>query len=169
MSFWRTYYHIVWSIKNREALITPEIEPRLYAYVVNKAAELGVYVYALNGWTDHMHIVAAVPPKEAVAHVVKTLKGASSHDLNQQGVLDTLFAWQRGYGVLSLGSRQLGDAIEYVRRQKEHHRDNTTLAWLERDADDDEGPEDTLALAKHPVPGIREDRVIYNVFGQPPF
>ena len=111
MSFWRTYYHIVWATKNREALITPEIEPRLYAYIVNKAAELGVYVYALNGWIDHVHIVAASPPKEAIAHVVKTLKGSSSHDLNQQGVLDTLFAWQRGYGVLSLGSRQLADAV----------------------------------------------------------
>jgi Transposase IS200 like len=45
MSFWRTYYHIVWATKNREALITPQNEPRLYGYIVNKAAELGVYVY----------------------------------------------------------------------------------------------------------------------------
>ncbi len=96
MSFWRTYYHIVWVTKNREALITPQIEPRLYGYIVNKAAELGVYVYALNGWTDHVHVVAAIPPKEAVAHVVKTLKGSSSHDLNQQYAPNALFAWQRG-------------------------------------------------------------------------
>ena len=169
VSFWRTYYHIVWATKNREALITPQIEPRLYGYIVNKAAELGVYVYALNGWTDHLHIVAAVPPKEAVAHVVKTLKGASSHDLNQQGVLATLFAWQRGYGVLSLGSRQLADATEYVRRQKEHHRDNTTMAWLERDADDDEGPEDTNVMGKRPLPGVREEGVVYDVRGESPF
>ncbi|OIO90588.1 MAG: hypothetical protein AUK03_12680 [Anaerolineae bacterium CG2_30_64_16] len=169
MSFWRTYYHIVWATKNREALITPEIEPRLYAYIVNKAAELGVYVYALNGWIDHVHIVAASPPKEAIAHVVKTLKGSSSHDLNQQGVLDTLFAWQRGYGVLSLGSRQLADAVAYVRRQKEHHRDNTTIPWLEHDADEDEGPEDTNVMGKRPVPSVREEEVVYNVLGESPF
>jgi len=168
-SFWRTYYHIVWATKNREALITPEIEPRLYAYIVNKTTELGVYVYTLNGWTDHLHIVAAVPPKEAVAHVVKTLKGASSHDLNQQGVLDALFAWQRGYGVLSLGSRQLADAVEYVRGQKEHRRNNTLNAWLERDADDDEGPEDTHFMGKRPVPSVREEGVVYVVLGEPPF
>ena len=169
MSFWRTYYHIVWATKNREALITPRNEPRLYAYIVNKAAELGVYVYALNGWTDHIHVVAAVPPKEAVAHVVKTLKGASSHDLNQQSVPDTLFAWQRGYGLLSLGSRQLADAVEYVRRQKEHHRDNTTMAWLERDADDDEGPEDMNVMGKLPVPGVRDEGVVYDFLGESPF
>jgi putative transposase len=169
VSFWRAYYYIVWATKNREALITPEIEPRLHAYIVNKAAELGLYIYALNGSTDHMHLVAAVPPKEAIAHVVKTLKGASSHDLNQQGVFDTLFAWQRGYGVLSLGSRQLADAVEYVRRQKDHHRDNTMIAWLERDADDDEGPEEANAIGKHPVPSAREKEATYDVLGQPPF
>ena len=103
MSFWRTYYHIVWSTKNREALVTPEIEPRLFAYIVNKAAELGVYIYDINGWTDHIHVVSAVPPKEAVAHVVKTLKGASSHDLNQQGVLRSHAARQTGHGALLVG------------------------------------------------------------------
>jgi putative transposase len=123
----------------------------------------------LNEWVDHMHVVAAVPPKEAVAHVVKTLKGASLHDLNQQPVRDTLFAWQRGYGVLSLGSRQRADATEYVRRQKEHHRANTAMAWLERDADDDEGPEDTIVIGKRPVPGVRESGVEYYVIGEPPF
>lgn len=75
MSFWRTYYHIVWTTKNREPMITPEVEPRLFAYIVGKAAELGVYVYAINGWVDHVHLVVAIPPKRSVADVVKMLKG----------------------------------------------------------------------------------------------
>ncbi len=169
MSFWRKYYHIVWSTNNREPLITPKIESRLYPYIVNKAAELGVYVYAINGWRDHIHIVAAIPPKESVAHVVKTLKGASSHDLNQQRIVDTLFAWQRGYGVLSLGSRQLNDAVEYVRKQKEHHHDETVVAWLERDAEADEGPEDPILSGKQVIPGVREEGPVYEVLGESPF
>ena len=40
MAFWRLYYHLVWATKNREPLIKPEIEKRLYAYLVHKAAEL---------------------------------------------------------------------------------------------------------------------------------
>jgi putative transposase len=39
MPFWRLYYHLVWATKNREPLIVPQIEPRLYAYLVHKAAE----------------------------------------------------------------------------------------------------------------------------------
>ena len=42
MAFWRLYYHLVWATKNREHLIHPTIEDRLYGYIINKAAELGV-------------------------------------------------------------------------------------------------------------------------------
>ena len=49
MSFWRAYYHLVWTTRDRLSLIAPDIEARLYAYLVRKAAELGVYVYAING------------------------------------------------------------------------------------------------------------------------
>ena len=52
----------------------PKIEPRLFAYLVNKARELDVRVYAINGWDDHVHLVASIPRKHAVAYVVKRLK-----------------------------------------------------------------------------------------------
>ncbi len=43
------------------------------------------------------------------------------------------------------------------------------IPWLERDADDDEGPEDTNVMGKRPVPSVREEEVVYNVLGEPPF
>ena len=169
MSFWRLYYHLVWSTKNREPLITSEIEKRLYAYLVHKAAELECYVYAINGWHDHVHLIIAIPPKQAVADVVKHLKGASSHDLNHAGGLDYEFAWQRGYGALSLGERQRPQAEAYVNDQKAHHTQQTPIAWLERDNDVDEGPPDT-GVALTPVPGIaREPQAAYGVDGESPF
>ena len=162
MPFWRTYYHLVWATKNREPWITPDIEPRLYAYIVHKAAELGVFVYAINGWTDHTHLIVAIPPHVSVAELVKHLKGASSHDLNQQG-LAAHFGWQRGYGVLTLGQRQKPDAEAYVSNQKEHHRLDTAIAWLERYSEFDEGPEDIPSSpASQPVPALRESSPTYD-------
>ena len=69
MSFWRTYYHLVWSTKNWEPLINEEVEAVLFSYLESKAAELGVHVHAINGWTDHVHMVASIPPKLALAQV----------------------------------------------------------------------------------------------------
>ncbi len=143
MPFWRLYYHLVWATRNRELLITPTVEPKLYAYIISKAAELELYVYAINGCSDHVHLLVAIPPKHAVADVVKNLKGASAHYINHHLNLEYTFGWQRGYGALSLGERQRDIAESYIRRQKQHHGENSVNAWLERDADFDEGPPDT--------------------------
>ncbi len=138
MSFWKHCYHIVWATKEREPLIIPAIEDRLYAYLVYKASELGVFVYALGGIEDHMHIVPAIPPKHSIAWVVKVLKGASAHFVNSElRPLGLRFAWQRGYGSLTIGERQRAAAIEYVLRQKEHHRLQTANVWLERCGDEE--------------------------------
>jgi REP element-mobilizing transposase RayT len=171
MSFWKCYYHIVWSTADREPLIQPDIERRLYPYIVNKAAELGVFVYAIDGWTDHIHLVVAIPPKHAVADVVKRLKGASSHDLNHGGAqaLDRPFAWQRGYGALSLGERQLPIAKAYVANQKEHHTEHTTNTWLERDNVLDEGPSDAGIAPRSLTGVVREAGIDYDEWGEPPF
>jgi putative transposase len=169
MPFWRLYYHLVWATKNREPLIRPEIEARLYAYLVHKAAEQGVYVYAVNGYVDHVHVVAAIPPKHAVADVVKNLKGASSHDLNAGQGQEGQFAWQRGYGALSFGERQLPEAIRYVENQKEHHGQQTTNAWLERDAEFDEGPAQRGLAHTQAAATLREPAARYDSDDKLPF
>ncbi|MGB8648871.1 MAG: IS200/IS605 family transposase [Anaerolineae bacterium] len=166
MAFWRLYYHLVWATKNREPLIQPEIEKRLYAYIVHKAAELDCYVYAINGWHDHLHLVLSIPPKHSVADVVKHLKGSSSHDLNLAEGMNHEFAWQRGYGALSVGERQRAIAEAYVANQKTHHANQTTNTWLEHDSEFDEGPADA-GLDPGPVPSIaHETSPDYNLNGE---
>ena len=83
-----------------------EFEARLYACLVTKAAELGCYVHAVNGVEDHIHLIISIPPKHSVAWVVKNLKGSSSHFVNYVAAPGSTFAWQRGYGYLSLGEGQ---------------------------------------------------------------
>lgn len=169
MSFWRLYYHIVWATKNRQPLIAESVEEQLFGYLVKKSSELGTHVYAINGCFDHVHLVASVPPRLAVAEVVKNLKGASSHLLNHAGGLDGTFAWQRGYGVLSLGERQKADAIRYVECQKQHHNQGTTNTWLEHDTDQDEGPPATGIRYADCRSNLHEPRREYSPLGQAPF
>lgn len=162
MPFWRLYYHLVWGTKNREPLILPKIERHLYSYLVHKASELGVFVYQVNGWLDHVHLIVAIPPKIAIAKVVKNLKGASSHFINDRQLLDDYFRWQRGYGVLSLGEKQRPFAEEYVLNQKQHHQQNTTNSWLEQMTDVEEGAQGANNI-------LREPSVIYELGDKFPF
>jgi putative transposase len=164
MPFWRTYYHLVWATKNRAHLIQPDVEARLYPYLISKARELEVRVYAINGWTDHTHLVTSIPPKHAIAYVVKRLKGASSYDLNHSWPGEEPFNWQRGYGVFTLGESQLDRAIAYVQNQKQHHQQQTTNSWLERTNEFDEGPPDEGLIADWMPAILRESGPVYQVW-----
>ena len=137
----------MWVTKNREPLIQTDFEADLFRYLVNKCAELGIYVYAINGWVDHVHMIAAIPPKRSVADVVKRLKGASSHYVNHDlRPAHSTFAWQPGYGCLTLGETQRPKAVAYVENQKHHHAARETNAWLEHISTQDEGPAETERL-----------------------
>jgi hypothetical protein len=42
------------------------------------------------------------------------------------------FKWQAGYGALTVGERSLETVMDYAARQKEHHKERTTIDVYER-------------------------------------
>lgn len=132
MAFWRTYYHLIWSTESRLPLITPEREAILYGYIIGKADAIACIIHAIGGVEDHIHIVASIPPKVSIADFVKQIKGSSAYHLNHNpSASGTGFSWQHGYGVLTLGGKQLDDAKNYVNNQKTHHADKSVITALE--------------------------------------
>jgi REP element-mobilizing transposase RayT len=141
MALWRLYYHLVWGTKKRQPLINPDRETVLYDYIIGKADALASIVHAINGIEDHIHLVVSIPPALAIADFVKSIKGSSAYHLNQDlSASKDKFAWQEGYGVFSLGSKQLEQAVTYVQNQKLHHLNGTTLASLEAYNHQDDRP-----------------------------
>ena len=139
MAYWQLYYHIVWTTKYREPTITPKHEEALFNFIRSKAYGLGGTVHALNGTEDHVHLVASIPPKIAIARFVGQVKGVSSARYNEEVREDfePRFYWQESYGIFSFDKKRLPYIVEYVRRQKKHHRENRTIPILERDMEDD--------------------------------
>lgn len=135
MPYWRLFYHIVWGTKNRLNLITPEVEPLIYSFIRGKAVGLEGRVFALNGTADHIHLVAAIPPKIAVTKFIGQIKGVAATRFNKTSQWTIPLYWQAEYGVFSFDSKRLPDVITYVERQKEHHRCNTIIPALERSDD----------------------------------
>lgn len=132
MPYWQLFYHLVWGTRGRNPWLVPEIEPLMHGFIRDRARAVGATVYALDGIEDHVHLVAAIPPKLAVARFIGQVKSTSSTLLNDSGQLGHTFAWQTEYGAFTVGKKQLPWVIAYVERQKEHHRAGTTRALLER-------------------------------------
>ena len=133
MPFWKAYYHITWSTRQRLPAIADEHEARLHGAIRGAAERRGAVVHALSGTADHVHIVASIPLTIAIATLIGELKGSSAHLANHEMSLGDRFSWSPGYGLFTLGPKQLARAVDYVARQKEHHANQTTVAALERD------------------------------------
>ena len=133
MPFWRLYYHLVWSTKDRLPLITENIEKDLVGYIAGKSDFLGCQIQALGCVENHIHIVVSIPPTIAVADYISKIKGASSHHVNHQLLpRPNSFRWQEGYGAFSISQKQLKHVVEYVVNQKEHHRKQTLIPIFEQ-------------------------------------
>lgn len=133
MSYWRLFYHFTWGTKYRQDRIDPEFEENLYRLVTSKAEQLGARVYAVGGTANHIHLAASVPPEIALMKFIGQVKGYSAHAINAEFHPEIPFAWQREYGVLSFGGKQLDTVIDYVLRQKQHHAENGLISGLELD------------------------------------
>jgi putative transposase len=116
--------------KNRLPLIESAWEADLHGYIWGKATALECISHAINGMSDHLHVVISIPPKLSVATLIGKLKGASSHHVNKR-YMDNAFAWQAEYGVLSFSERSLSRVVDYVKNQKKHHEENTLNTAME--------------------------------------
>ena len=140
MTYWRLHYHFIWATFERQPSITPEREKMIYGVLYRKAEELGIKIHAAGNVEDHIHVVASIPPKLAVADCVKELKGASAYAVNHMEGSDGLFKWQEGYGALSIGERSLETVMAYAAGQKEHHREKSVIAIYERMEEEENNP-----------------------------
>ena len=132
MPYWQLFYHFVWATKNRMPLLTQKIEPLAYSLLHKKANELGAQVFALNGMSDHVHLIVTLPPTIAISRFIGQVKGVASTQINKSGVAQEVFAWQKEYGVFSLDRKRLPQHIAYVENQRKHHTKGTTITSLEK-------------------------------------
>lgn len=76
--------HLIFSTKQRAPFITTEIEPDLHAYLGGIVREIGGVALAINGTTDHVHILTRVPAKRSIADLVCLTKTNSSHWVHER-------------------------------------------------------------------------------------
>ena len=132
MTYWRLHYHLIWSTRDRQPVLTGEREKLFYGVLYGKAEQLGIKIHAAGNVEDHVHVVVSIPPTLVIAECVRQIKGASSYAINHMPGSDGDFRWQEGYGVLSIGDRSLEAVMAYAARQKEHHKDNRIISIYER-------------------------------------
>jgi REP element-mobilizing transposase RayT len=118
----RVIIHFIFSTKDREPWLDPDVRPRMHAYVATICRGLNADALRVGGVADHLHVVTTLPRTITQAVMVETVKKTSSKWIKGLDAKYRQFYWQRGYGAFSVSSSQLSVVLEYVERQEEHHR-----------------------------------------------
>ena len=118
-------YHIVFSTKNREPIITAPIRADLYKYIGGIVRSEGGVLLEIGGIPDHVHLVVRFKAEPSVATMVKIVKSKSAKWLNEQPKRPGRFEWQRGYAAFTISKSQLENVRAYVKNQEQHHRRKT--------------------------------------------
>ena len=116
------HYHIIFSTKNREKFLKPEIEQRVWAYIGGVARKHGMTALQVGGHADHIHALVMAPPALSPSQAAQFLKGDSSKWVHEEFTALRNFAWQDGYGAFTVSKSNLAEVIRYIQHQHEHHR-----------------------------------------------
>lgn len=113
--------HVVFSTKNREALLADDIRDELHAYIGGIAEHQKGTLLKAGSVADHIHLLIAHPRTCAPADLVQEIKTGSSKWLKTKGTQYTDFHWQGGYGIFSISPAHRPALEAYIANQTEHH------------------------------------------------
>jgi putative transposase len=102
-------------------MIVADLKPELYAYLGGLTRELKGKSYAINGTSDHIHMLVSLPPVVSISDALRFLKSNSSGWIHDKWGHRRSFAWQLGYGAFSVSKSNVPAVMEYIRNQEAHH------------------------------------------------
>jgi REP element-mobilizing transposase RayT len=114
--------HIVFSTKNRDRLIAPEIEQELYSYLATICKSRDCPALKIGGAEDHVHLLSRLSRTITISKLIEQVKKGSSKWIKTKGTKFSKFFWQNGYGAFSIGASQIPALRQYIENQKTHHQ-----------------------------------------------
>jgi putative transposase len=119
------FYQIVFATKHREQSIHEKNEAELYKYIWGILKNKKCQLYRINGLPDHIHIFCDLHPSVCLSDLVKDIKVSTNLWMKQSGLFPEFTCWQDGYGAFTYSVREKDTIINYIKNQKEHHKNET--------------------------------------------
>jgi REP element-mobilizing transposase RayT len=124
-TFSQIYIQVVFAVKGRHNLIHSSWEEELYKYITGIVTNKKQKLLAINGTSDHIHILIGLKPSCRLSDLVREIKKSSNVFIKEKRFTKYKFEWQEGYGAFSYSHSALDNVIAYIKNQKEHHKKRT--------------------------------------------
>lgn len=121
-TYTQMYVHLVFSPKNRDALIGKEWKSDLEKYITGIVQNHKHKLLAIGTMPDHIHIFIGYNVNHLIPNLVEDIKTSSNAWIKHNKLSNFCFEWQKGYGAFSHSRSQLDTVIKYVLSQEVHHK-----------------------------------------------
>ena len=120
-TYTQLYIHLVFSPKNRQALIQKRWKNDLEKYITGIVQNNKHKMLSIAAMPDHIHIFIGYNVNQLIPDLVENIKTSSSAWIKENKLSRFKFDWQKGYGAFSHSRSQLDTVVKYILNQEDHH------------------------------------------------
>lgn len=121
-TYTQAYFHLVFSPKNRDALIGKTWAAELEKYITGIIQNNNHKLLAIGSMPDHIHIFIGYNLTQLIPDLVENIKTSSNAWIKHNNLSRYKFEWQKGYGAFTHSQSQIDAVVSYVMNQDKHHQ-----------------------------------------------
>jgi len=120
-TFTQCYFHLVFAVRNRDALIGKSWKDELEKYISGIIQNHKHKLLAISSMPDHIHIFIGYNVNQLIPESVEEIKTSSNAWIKNRSLSKFKFEWQKGYGAFSHAHSQIDFVVKYIGNQETHH------------------------------------------------
>jgi len=124
-TYTQCYFHLVFAVKNRNALIKREWKNDLEKYIIGIVQNHKHKLLTIGSMPDHIHIYIGYNLNQLIPDLVEEIKTSSNAWIREKNLSKFRFEWQKGYGAFTHSRSQLDTVVKYILNQENHHKKQT--------------------------------------------
>jgi REP element-mobilizing transposase RayT len=121
-TYTQIYIHLVFSPKNKHALIEKQWKDELEKYISGIIRNHGHKLLAIGSMSDHIHIFIGYNLNHLIPKLVEDIKTSTNSWIKEKRFSNFKFDWQKGYGAFSHSRSHLDTVVNYILNQETHHQ-----------------------------------------------
>ena len=121
-TYTQCYFHLVFAVRNRNALIKKEWKNEMEKYITGIVQNHQHKMLAIGSMPDHIHILIGYNINQLIPEIVEEIKTSTNKWIKEKKLSKFKFDWQKGYGAFTYSRSEIDNVVKYILSQEEHHK-----------------------------------------------
>ena len=121
-TYTQCYFHLVFAVRNRNALIKKEWKNEMEKYITGIAQNHQHKMLSIGSMPDHIHILIGYNINQIIPEIVEEIKTSTNKWIKEKKLSKFKFDWQKGYGAFTYSRSEIDNVVKYILSQEEHHK-----------------------------------------------